>query len=768
MSWHEKYLSKNNKKATISSMGDLFNLIEEVFEVEKGNLFSAPRSSTQLLREQFLNEKKDMVLTLQAIPEIAVSELGWTDVSGQAGSEIEGPERKRLSQFLENIEGGNFVEKVASLQRFYQDPDAAMSMMFPEGEASSTAEQIKVALSYMVFFKTLTKVISNFNAASAGFNFEAFLAVLAGGFQVPANKGTIADFVSRTEGKDVPISLKLYGEGHLHVGGSFTDLVNDLVSPQYDVPMMRYIACTKKFEDDKKSGLDINGKIKFMRFDFTLQNVLNCMAISSKKSKNNALLAAEFIRRVESGEEDIDFRASLPGINLPSTQELEDEFIEEMHAILGERFPKEQIEFFIELIGWSKNDAPFIAIDVVDYDETGTKFVTPTVVRGQSAIPSSNRGKAENVEKYQSLLAMVSKNMPEDLRPDEDAPSSVIKQFNKDVTLVAKSFGAANARILARYNISELNKERDVQLDNAFDGVTLERSLEVYNKLANDPEKQKVALQNSFGYLKRKQFNLVQSAVEGLNKLVDPNTPVLPEGQDSVVFGTIEVGARNTQNMLNRMTSVLNNAIFDIFLSVKSIQDNTYAYVAGGMQEDAHANEAITASSNVISKTMELKSSTSTREVNESTISEQKMSLSSWDRSNAWRPGMFADKPRKESKKVVSALRQLTRDIFISPEGQNGVSFEEKNIPKNLSQMTNVTTVAAKYKPEDKEKVKEIISKLSLSQPAKKYTYYFGKTMSQQIEFPMTARENTALVMIWIYKNKNQEINITTQGDSVQ
>ena len=132
--------------------------------------------------------------------------------------------------------------------------------------------------------------------------------------------------------------------------------------------------------------------------------------------------------------------------------------------------------------------------------------------------------------------------------------------------------------------------------------------MEIYNSFANDPEKQKIALQNSYGYLNRKQFNLIQTAVEGLNKLVDPQTPVLPPGQESVLFGSIEVGARNTQNMLNRMTSVLNESLFDIFLNVKSIQDNTYAYVAGGMSEDERANEAITASSNVITKTMELKS----------------------------------------------------------------------------------------------------------------------------------------------------------------
>ena len=48
--------------------------------------------------------------------------------------------------------------------------------------------------------------------------------------------------------------------------------------------------------------------------------------------------------------------------------------------------------------------------------------------------------------------------------------------------------------------------------------------------------------------------------------------------------------------------------MFDIFVNVKTIQDNTYAYIAGGMADDEKANEAITASTNVISKTEELQS----------------------------------------------------------------------------------------------------------------------------------------------------------------
>lgn len=608
MSWHEEFLSENNRKPTVSTMGDLFQLIEEVYEVEKGRLFSPKKSENELLREQFLNEKKEMTLTLQAIPEIAVSELGWTDVSGKGESEVEGPERKKLSQFLENIEGDDFVEKVRSLSRFYEDPDSAMAMMFPEGEAKSTADQIRVALSYMVFFKTLTKVISNFNAASAGFNFEAFLAVLAGGFQVPANKGTIADFVSRTEGKDVPISLKLYGEGHLHVGGSFTDLVNDLVSPQYDVPMMRYIACTKKFDDDKKAGLDINGTIKFMRFDFTLQNVMNIMAISSKQSKLNALLARPFIERVESGEEDIDYRSSLPGINLPSVEELEVEYNSFLSDRLARReLDQAEISDFIQLVQWGHNDDLFIPTEVIDYDEQGEKIVIQKVIRAVSRIPGSRSSGPVAKKIFGSIEAMVAANIPERFKPQRETASAQ-KAYERTVKVIANDIALANSDLAAKYNISDLNKQRELQLADAFEGVTLEKSLEIYNSFTNDPEKQKIALQNSYGYLNRKQFNLIQTAVEGLNKLVDPQTPVLPSGQDSVLFGSIEVGARNTQNMLNRMTSVLNESLFDIFLNVKSIQDNTYAYVAGGMSEDERANEAITASSNVITKTMELKS----------------------------------------------------------------------------------------------------------------------------------------------------------------
>ena len=50
MSWHEEFLSKNNKKPTVSTMGDLFNLIEEVFEAKKGTLFKETKNVLQILK----------------------------------------------------------------------------------------------------------------------------------------------------------------------------------------------------------------------------------------------------------------------------------------------------------------------------------------------------------------------------------------------------------------------------------------------------------------------------------------------------------------------------------------------------------------------------------------------------------------------------------------------------------------------------------------------------------------------------------------------
>ena len=156
-------------------------MIEEAFEVE------VVSENRRLLRERM----EGTTLTLESIPDISVSELGWTDVRTVGDQEVSGPARNQLLQFTKNIQGSDLQAKLTSLAEFYNNPDSINL------EGTTAGQRIASALSYLVFYKTLTKVISNFNAASAGFNFEAFLAVLLEGAQIQANTGTIADFIDK-------------------------------------------------------------------------------------------------------------------------------------------------------------------------------------------------------------------------------------------------------------------------------------------------------------------------------------------------------------------------------------------------------------------------------------------------------------------------------------------------------------------------------------------------------------------------------------------
>ena len=132
-----KYI-KENYYAKPPSLDFLYEMIDEVMETE---------SSKRLLREQMENSS----LTMQVIPEISVSELGWTDVRTVGNQEVSGPARQQLLQFLSNIQGGDLQSKLKSLADFYSNPDSVNL----EGE--TPGEKIANILSYLVFYKTLTK-----------------------------------------------------------------------------------------------------------------------------------------------------------------------------------------------------------------------------------------------------------------------------------------------------------------------------------------------------------------------------------------------------------------------------------------------------------------------------------------------------------------------------------------------------------------------------------------------------------------------------------
>ncbi len=578
MSWHKEFLSENSQKNVVSTMGDLFQLIEEVYEVEKGQLFKQVKDEVEILREQFLNERKELSLTLQAIPEISVSELGWTDVRTTGGQKISGPERNQLGQFLSQIQGSNLAEKVASLSKFYAEgPTEDMSNI-------SVGKRIANTLSYLVFFKALTKVVSNFNAASAGFNFEAFLAVLLDGKQVPANTGTIADF---TTGDEIPISLKLYNEKSVVVGGSFNDLVGDLVNPQFSgFPGMRYVVCMKSFTSSETgetqgSGLDIEGDIKFFQFDFTLDNVADIIARSMDKSKICMQLPREFIR--SNGE--VDVAANLPGSNMPSPEELEQKFIVNFYKLLKKelkRYRPNPIELdesvfepFLNALEWSKRDSIFNPVKKGEDRKI--------VVRGQSGI----LGKTRNKEIYNIAFSMAEEGKIPLFREDSNKLALTPKQIATELRWCVVN---ATSLVNEDYSAASVKSDRNRILKRSNFYAALSTSVKFYNSIT-DPEMKKRALLNSRGMLETYQFDVNRKQVLEISENL----------------GTIKIGARIVQEMLNKMSAELNESIFDIFTNVKAVQDNTYAFMAGGLQDDEKAKASIKASNAIAYKTEELR-----------------------------------------------------------------------------------------------------------------------------------------------------------------
>ena len=534
----------------------IYEMIEDAFEVE------VVSENRRLLRERM----EGTTLTLEAIPDISVSELGWTDVRTVGDQEVSGPARNQLLQFTKNIQGSDLQAKLTSLAEFYNNPDLINL------EGTTAGQRIASALSYLVFYKTLTKVISNFNAASAGFNFEAFLAVLLEGAQIPANTGTIADFKT---GDNTPISLKLYAEKSVVVGGSFNDLVGDLVEPKFSPhDFMQYVVVMKSFEGESQ-GLGVQGDLKFFRFNFTLDNVADLVLESMDKSVVCIQISSEFIQRVSAGETDYDFGATLPAQENLSPEVLESKFIEKFSELVNQpivytrsrskpeinvNLTPEEIEGFnTNQLNWSKQDELFKPV------ELGDQF---RVARGKSPILVSNP----------TLDAAVTSAFAE-------------RGYDKlQMWAIKAAVAYATAGVNEEYSAATLKSQRadTLRAPDAF--ADPQTSVEFYNSLT-DPELKKRALLNTKGRLSNLQFDLNRGHVIRISENI----------------GQIKIGAVYVQEVLNKVVKDLREGLFDIFQLVAMIKDGTYAFMAGGLQDDSQAEKAIAAAQQVEGKVQEIR-----------------------------------------------------------------------------------------------------------------------------------------------------------------
>jgi len=545
---------------------DLREILREEYEKNIKELMD-PSALLKLIEEAMetsfqLDEKAEAAagvsfdpqqMLLRMIPDIAVSEIGWSDVRSvedEAGHAevVSGPQRKLLEDYLANIAGGSFEERIASISSFYERGSAELQ----EG-TNDRIQLITNAISYLVFYKTLTKIVTNFNASSAGFSFESFLATLVSGEQVPANTGTIADYIDRSTGKDIPVSLKLYKEGQLEVGGSYTDLVNDLVDPTKwpGFPSkMRYVVCTKNLQGE---GLEQQGQINVYQWDFTLDNVMDILAITKDSSSKNIMLPRQVVSALLAGQQsgtDVELPERSPA---PTADDLGRLFVDYLITNLEEI---EYIENAAE-VGKEIGDALNWAQD----DELFNKNKT----RGVGGL---NAAYVKN---------WVTKNITNEKAIRDQIKNAIV---NANVAVVASQ--KASARKDARN--MEIQRMRE-----AGEFLNPEESAIEYKKLG--PRQKAMALKNSYGVLQTGHF-----ALNNTQSLMSEQ-PVNAEA-----LGSIKVGTKYVAEALNQVRDILNEEVYEIFESLKILSDSLNSFFANGLKDDTLAKTSIDNAENIQTK----------------------------------------------------------------------------------------------------------------------------------------------------------------------
>ena len=535
---------------------------------------------------RILVEEKGMSLSWDGIPDIPIYEIPWSDVKTvEGGADIQGPQRQQLMQFLDDIAGDDLKDKVDGIAKFY---DADVSQLIAATEGKSPKEKITYALGYLTFFKTLTKIIAHFNASSAGFSFEAFLGVLLGGAQIATGEGTIADLTAKVGGNEVPISLKLYTEGQLKVGGSFTDLVNDL--RKYE--QMQYVAVTKTLNDEKTAGT-----LDFYRFDFTLDNIAEILAHGGLENPSLIRLPAGFV--ADPGAfQDIE----IP--DPPTAAELL-EIYEARVKELGSQFPQDVLDAALDAIGLPE-DTRYL---------TGQKKIFGRSKLGK--ISSSMNPSTKSNRWFAQQIGLISDEEAADIDPSawrsqakwaKAEKAQWLAKYGPQVEMALKIYYEV---VQEAYNdvVDEMNRNLNARaaLRQQAGGAYLNArdSRDAYNDPKMTPALKKKALLLSAGYTWTEQFELTQPRILRIKDLAAPY-PAFPPGQEEVKLGSIEVGQEQVVALMKTVSEVIDTSVFAIFEDLKELTTNIQAYFGNGLQDDAQAAKAIEASNSIGSRTKEL------------------------------------------------------------------------------------------------------------------------------------------------------------------
>jgi len=549
------------------------SIIKEVLSLLVGG-----EQAEALIREQ----REAITLTFDGVPDIPISEIPWSSVQTvEGGADIPSPQRKQLEQFLDDIAGDDLKDKVEGLAKFYQtDPVQLLEQGF---FGDTDKERISKALGYLTFYKTLTKIVAHFNASSAGFSFEAFLGVLLGGAQIATGEGTIADLTANVGGEKVPISLKLYTAGSLKVGGSFTDLVNDL--RKYE--KMQYVAVTKKLDDQG------SGRLDFYRFDFTLDNVANLMYNGGLENPGLMRLPQGFINDPD----------SVADVKIPPPPKAEDvlKLYHDRVKELGDASDISQdiLVNAVKLVGLPEDTSQLKTPKRFGRDPLMPRAVdNPTGAREAALAyrmgllsepapkaPTTKAARAEWIETYGDRIVTALRIYNE----------IVVAAYN-EVTELTNANLAARQELMGRAGGAYA---KDKKQEGAKDSIV------AYNNLT--PEQKKKALLLSHGYVNTDQFELTEPRILDIKTLA-AGKEIFPANQDKVMLGSIEIGQEQVVNLMQKISEIIDTSVFAIFEDLKVLTTNIQSYFGNGLQNDQEAQTAIDASNSIGERTKDLQS----------------------------------------------------------------------------------------------------------------------------------------------------------------
>lgn len=169
----------------------------------------------------------------------------------------ENPDRNDLKIALQNAGVTIDGDPITTLRGFRAGLETTIANLKKDVETKNPAQ----ILSQLVIFDTLNRLFNSFQSSPLGFVNEAFLSVLYGGQQIPAQEGNESGQIGDVLLNNVPVSIKTIGE-NTEIGGSVQNLIDTL--RKYDKVYFDIFV-------KKTDGKEING-FKAYRFVVTKEN----------------------------------------------------------------------------------------------------------------------------------------------------------------------------------------------------------------------------------------------------------------------------------------------------------------------------------------------------------------------------------------------------------------------------------------------------------------------------------------------------------------